>query len=309
MKVYWTGTELNTTATTPGSVACIGSAHWDVFGKIPAPLLVGEDVPGEVLQVPGGVALNVALALSRLGQASLLYSVVGNDRAGHELVERIVEAGIPANCIRRAERGSTDRCVFIEDESGSITGISDCRLLEKNCHFLIHELSNGNSLRESDDAVLIVDGNLSLEALNELATGGTFRKFQINFITASTGKALRARVFLNRSRFTLYMNRKEAERLGARRFRDSQEAARFLSGMGFERVVVTDSERGISDCDNLRLVRANPDRVRHASRVLGAGDNFTAAHVTAGLRGMGRADALAFAAEFAQEFVTFQFGP
>ena len=111
---------------------CIGSVHWDIVGRIPTSLTLGDDIPGEILQIPGGVALNVALALNGLGLPPLIYSAVGDDREGSELLARISSAGLPIRCISKFQCEHTDRCVFIEDDASSITGISDCRMLEKN---------------------------------------------------------------------------------------------------------------------------------------------------------------------------------
>ena len=159
-------------------------------------------------------------------------------------------------------------------------------------------------MKQNHGPILIVDGNLSIEALKELSTEWKFKNVHINFMIASARKAFRAKEFLHRKNFTLYLNRSEAERLSSHSFQDSREAARFVHELGFERVVVTDSGREISDCNHSCLVTANPKEILVETRVLGAGDNFMAAHMTAENQGMDRTDALAFAAGFARNFVT-----
>ena len=52
-------------APAPPRILCAGAMLWDVIGQASAPMTLGEDVPGRIHQRPGGVALNVALALAR----------------------------------------------------------------------------------------------------------------------------------------------------------------------------------------------------------------------------------------------------
>lgn len=48
-------------------ILCIGSVLWDVIGRSDRSMRLGSDVPGRIVRVPGGVAMNIAMALSRFG--------------------------------------------------------------------------------------------------------------------------------------------------------------------------------------------------------------------------------------------------
>ncbi len=283
---------------------CVGSVHWDSVGRISAKLRKGDDVPGEVLQIPGGVALNVSLALNSLGAPPLVCSAVGDDREGEELLARVSSAGLTVRCIYKVPSAHTDRCVFIEDEMNQVTGVSDCRMLENESVCLVHSLTNIDIIDWIPSPTLVADGNLSIDALNELANKPTFKSFQINFMAASPRKAARAMAFSRRQNCTVYLNKKEAEELGSRCFKNSRAAAQFMLELGFSRVIVTDSGRAVVDCDRTSLVTATPGKIPAGMHVLGAGDNFTAAHMTAEKRGFNRSDALDFAIEYAQQFTT-----
>ena len=47
-------------------ILCIGSVLWDVIGRCPDPMKHGFDRAGHIRRHPGGVAYNIAKALSNL---------------------------------------------------------------------------------------------------------------------------------------------------------------------------------------------------------------------------------------------------
>lgn len=282
---------------------CVGSAHWDILGEIPDAVRPGFDFPGSVLRRPGGVALGVAKAINEFGEKPLLWSAVGDDDDGRGLVAALEKDDLPTEGVMMLEGRRTDRCMFILDGDDSVTGVSDCRLLEFAGGRLVRRLAGSGDLRSGDDAVLIVDGNLSVGTLAELSGGGPFEGVRMRFAVASDGKAERAKAFLGRRRTVIHLNRVEAEMIAQREFDSSAAAAGFLVKAGFERAVVSDLHSGVTDCDRTGSVSVNPKRAERAVRVLGAGDRLMAAHLVAEVRGYSRHDALAFAANAARDFV------
>ena len=282
---------------------CLGSMHWDILGKIPDAVRPGVDFPGSVVRKPGGVALGVARAIRNFGERPLLWSAVGDDDDGRGLIAALKNDGLPTEGVIMVEGGQTDRCMFILDGDGSVTGVSDCRLLEFAGSRLARRLAGSGNLRSGEDTVLIVDGNLSAGTLAELSGSGPLEGIHMRFAVASDGKAERARAFLGRRRTTIHLNRVEAEMIAGREFDGSAAAADFLVKAGLERVVVSDLRSGLADCDRTGLVSVNPQRTDRMVRVLGAGDRLLAAHLVAEFRGLSRHDALAFAADAARDFV------
>jgi pseudouridine kinase len=60
-------------------ILCIGSVLWDVIGRTDDTMIVGNDKPGRITRIPGGVALNIAMTLVRFDLTPALLSVVGRD--------------------------------------------------------------------------------------------------------------------------------------------------------------------------------------------------------------------------------------
>jgi len=46
-------------------ILCIGSVLWDIIGRAPRAMRQGSDVAGRITQLPGGVALNIAMTFTR----------------------------------------------------------------------------------------------------------------------------------------------------------------------------------------------------------------------------------------------------
>ena len=277
--------------------------HWDILGEIPDAVRPGFDSPGSVVRKPGGVALGVARAIRSFGERPLLWSAVGDDDDGRELIAALKKDGLLTEGVTTVGSWPTDKCMFILDGDGSVTGVSDCRLLEFIGSFVARRLAESGSLRSWGDAVLIVDGNLSTKTLARLSGDGPFDGVRMRFAVASDGKAERAKAFLGRRRTTIHLNRVEADLIAGREFESSAAAAGFLVEAGFERAVVSDLRSGVADCDRNGSVSVNPKPADRAVRVLGAGDRLMAAHIVAEFRGLSRHDALEFAANAARDYV------
>ena len=85
-------------------ILCIGAALWDIIGRTPAPMRIGSDVAGRITRIPGGVALNIAMALVRAGARPDLLAAVGQDAAGDALVADMAAYGVSVQHLYRAPR-------------------------------------------------------------------------------------------------------------------------------------------------------------------------------------------------------------
>ena len=90
--------------TSTPEILCIGSVLWDIIGRSSSHMRQGSDVPGRIIRVPGGVALNIAMTLRRQGMIPALLSAVGNDPAGQELLADCRLLSIVNEQIARAQR-------------------------------------------------------------------------------------------------------------------------------------------------------------------------------------------------------------
>ncbi|MFU8898153.1 MAG: PfkB family carbohydrate kinase [Roseinatronobacter sp.] len=283
---------------------CIGAAHWDVIGHSPAQIAPGDDVPGQIYQSAGGVALNVARALAQQGHRPALIAAIGQDGAGTALVATIQAAGIETRCLVRSAL-PTDAYIGIEDTNGLIAAIAASRALEGLDIGCLAPLQDG---RLGSDAVpwrgpVVIDSGVSPSLLEALAYAPALEGCDVRLTAASPAKAARLRVFLGRQGCCFYLNLAEAGALCATPFPDSAHAARALLGLGAARVLVTHGPHSATDADAAAVITLPPPAVP-ALRVTGAGDHFMGAHIAQELSGAPREIALRHALNAAAAHVS-----
>lgn len=248
---------------------CIGAAHWDIVARTAHPAPPGADIPGIIRRQPGGVALNVARALARLGQDVTLLSAIGNDSQGDDLIRQLQADGI--NCRQITRLPAATDCYLAVEVNGEIhVAIADCTLLET---------AGPSILRPLDLAAnVIADGNLGEAILARLNSPNLF------CVPASPAKARRLRPSLARGGVTFYANLFEAGALCDRHLANAAQAAGALVRLGAARAIITDGPGEVASYDGTRLCTASPPP--HAPHsATGAGDAFLAAHLVATLTG------------------------
>ncbi|MBV0912146.1 PfkB family carbohydrate kinase [Anianabacter salinae] len=286
-------------------ILCIGSVLWDVIGRTASHMRVGSDVPGRISRVPGGVALNIAMTLRRLGMRPALLSVVGRDAEGDDLIERCGRMGLLTQHLYRSEDLPTDIYMAIEGANGLIAAIADAHSLEEAGDKILRPLADGR-LGTADvpyPGPIALDGNLTEDLLSEIAKSPLFAAADLRVAPASPGKAERLLPLLTHPHATIYVNTEEAGLLTGKRLDGSRAAAEALIARGAARVCVTDGGRPATVAAPEGLVTATPPEVM-VTRVTGAGDTFMAAHVTAEIEGASPQDALARALSVAADYIS-----
>ena len=283
---------------TAPDLLCIGSVLWDIIGRSNAHMRVGSDVPGRITRLPGGVALNVAMAARAYGMTPALLSVVGRDPEGDELVAALDNLGLVTGTLYRSADLPTDRYMAVEGGNGLIAAVADAHSLE----------AAGDKILAPIDAMdfrgpIAVDGNLTQDLLARIASDGRFAGADLRVAPASPGKAERLIPFLANGSATLYVNLEEAGLLLHRDAGDAVAAAQALRARGLRRAVVTDGPRMAAMASAEGTVSRRPPEVM-VTRVTGAGDTFLAAHIAAEARGMDAAAALARAVAAAATYVS-----
>ena len=86
-------------------IICIGSMLWDVIGRSPRRMQAGDDVAGRVYRIPGGVAMNIGMALVRQNLTPVMLSSISRDAPGDLL---IAEAERDDTRARRVEQAIRD---------------------------------------------------------------------------------------------------------------------------------------------------------------------------------------------------------
>lgn len=287
-------------------IICLGAMLWDVIGHSATPLSIGDDVAGHIHQRPGGVALNVALALARLGLAPAILSAVGRDAPGDALVAQTQALGVDTRWLWRDGRRATDLYMAIEAPGGLVAAIADAHGLEAAGNAILTPLSDGR-LGRADAAwggVMVVDGNLTRATLRHIAADPCCAAAQLRIVPASPDKAARLMPLICHPGAVFYINRAEAEALAARPLGDAPEAAEAVTALGAARAIVTDGPHIVADAMRGAPTLTDQPRPLTAQHVTGAGDAFLAAHLGAELGGASRAFALAAALDGAAAHVS-----
>lgn len=286
-------------------ILCVGSVLWDIVGKTPHPLDRGSDEPGRITMIPGGVAMNIAMALRKHDMPVALLTCLGQDYDGDALIREARARGMITDHIHRAANLSTDRYLAIEDETGMIAAVADAHTLEQAGEELLLPLTDGR-LASPDDAwsgTIILDGNFTTFQLGEMAQNPAFSRADIRLAPASPGKARRLIPFLGNDKTTMYVNRGEAESILETEFPTSREAAKALAATGLYQAVVTDSDRAASVALSGRTISMTPPDVT-VRRYTGAGDVFMASHISAELTGKVGMEALNHALDCCADYIS-----
>jgi len=279
-------------------ILCIGSVLWDVIGRSNAHMHKGSDVPGRIVRLPGGVALNIAMAAKAYGMTPALLSVVGRDVEGDELVAALERLGLVTEMLYRSEDLPTDVYMAVEGGNGLIAAIADAHSLEAAGDKVLRPLEGLNFT-----GPIAVDGNLTQDLLGQIAADARFAHADLRIAPASPGKAERLLPFLTHGSATLYVNLEEAGLLLHAQQPDAPTAAETLRKRGLHRALVTDGSRTTA-CAHPGGVIARMPRSVMVTRVTGAGDTFMAAHIAAEAQGADPAAALDRALEAAATYVS-----
>lgn len=291
--------------TSQHDILCIGSVLWDVIGRSDRAMRVGSDVPGRIVRVPGGVAMNIAMALSRFGLRPAVLTAIGRDAEGDELVAAAQVRGIETAFAYRSEDLPTNAYMAVEGANGLIAAIADAHSLEAAGAKILRPLEDGRlgSAQAPYAGAIALDGNLTTELLREIAASALFAAADLRVAPASPGKAERLLPLLTHPRATLYVNLEEAGLIAQTTFETSAAAARELVEKGAHRVLVTNGGKDASVAAANTLITQTPPPVLVA-RVTGAGDTFMAAHIAAEVRGATDEAALDAALDAAAHYVS-----
>lgn len=286
-------------------ILCIGSVLWDVIGRTGAAMRQGNDVPGRITRLPGGVALNIAMTLKRFGLTPALLSVVGTDPEGDELATACDDMGLITGYLLRDARLPTDSYIAIEDQAGLVAAMCDAHSLEAAGDRILAPLFDGRlgSAEAPYDGPVALDGNLTEALLIEVAEHPALRAADLRIAPASPGKATRLTPLLAHPGATLYVNLEEAGLILGTGFDTAHDAADALVAAGATRALVTDGSRSAALGEFAGTISDSPPPVPQ-KRVTGAGDTFMAAHIAAELRGETGADALGTALNAAARYVS-----
>ncbi len=113
-------------------VICVGTAVVDtIFAVDRLPLAPGKNFARSVMQVGGGVAANAAVTVAALGGEGVLWSRVGDDPSGAQIVRELADWRVEVGAVQRVRGVSSSISTVLVDASGDrqIVNYLDPRLL------------------------------------------------------------------------------------------------------------------------------------------------------------------------------------
>ena len=291
--------------TTPAPILVIGAVLWDIVGRSERKMKLGHDVPGLISRVPGGVAMNIAMALRQHNLPVRLLSALGNDAPGRELLQQAAVRGMDASLVHISDTHPTDQYMAIEGANGLIAAIADCHSLERMSDQVIAPMRDGRvaTAQAPYPGLVVCEGNLPATALADIAADPCFSRADMRLAPASPGKADRLAPFVAHGHATIYVNLIEARILLGEKPATARVAAQALVARGLFRAVVTDGAAPAAVADESGVLEGHPAAVE-VRRVTGAGDVFMASHIAAEVSGSTGQDALEFALKCTARYIS-----
>lgn len=263
-------------------VSVIGGANMDIVGYPFEKLRRSDSNPGVVSLSVGGVGRNIAENLARLGNNTKMFTVVGEDIHGENIISESTAAGIDMSHVRRvSEHGTGTYLAILNEENDMDLAIASMDIFTK----LDREYIDENKLILSKSKVIVFDTNLEEHVLHYAVN--LFKDNLLFLDTVSHTKALRAKNVIGHFH-TIKPNRIEAEALTGMEIKDKadlEKAAEHFHGLGVKNVFITLGEEGVfySDGKQQGIMKAKRIVPKNAT---GAGDAFQAALVHAELNNM-----------------------
>jgi len=264
-------------------VSVIGGSNMDIVGYPFNNLKRKDSNPGGVQVSMGGVGRNIAENLARLGAHTKLFTVVGEDIYGEQIIKESQSYGIDMSHVKKVLEEPTGTYLAILDHENDMdVAIASMEIFKKLNTSYLEE--HRHIIQKSQ--AIVFDTNLEEEAFRFGVQ--LFKDNDLFLDTVSHTKALRAKDVIGYFH-TIKPNRLEAEALSGItivREDDLRRAATYFHDQGVKNVFITLGAEGVfySDEQEEGIMKAQKIIPQNAT---GAGDAFQAALVYAALHGYG----------------------
>jgi pseudouridine kinase len=226
-------------------VIVIGGANMDFKCRSAAPMVLGTSNPGQVAASVGGVACNIARNLAKLGVATALMSVVGQDEFGERILREARAAGVDVSLMLMSAKPTGTYVALLDADGDMKAAVSAMDATDDltSSHIAAREAA----IRQA--AMIVADCNLSATALDRLAAICAAAKVPLAIDAVSTRKALRLSGLLKARQpiHLLALNRDEVAVLTGKKVRDDRAlraAAGALHEQGVAHLAIGLSEGG-----------------------------------------------------------------
>ncbi|MGC1687343.1 MAG: carbohydrate kinase family protein [Candidatus Acidiferrales bacterium] len=265
------------------TVACIGGIVVDRKARVIEPLHPGTSNPVTVSSCPGGVVCNIARNFVKLGGNAAIFSRVGQDGAGNQVLQDLASPNLDLSHVTRSPNRPTATYTAVLDEKAQLfIGLADMSIFEE----LDSAWADTIAPAIARSKFWILDTNLPAVTIERLLRA---KKGDATALVdpISVAKSVRVRSVLNEID-VLFPNTKEAAVLSGRAVAtrdDIAEAAAEIRRQGAGTVIMTLGEDGIYVDDGKpgRFIPAIP--ARKVTDVTGAGDALVAGYAHAMIAG------------------------
>ncbi len=238
--------------------------------------VLGASNPGTVRLAAGGVGLNVASILARLGLKVRLVARIGSDADGEMVLAAAKAAGVDTSHIVVApgERTAWYQGTF-DENGGLIIGVADMAIYDR----MTPETIGPAAAAAPASDFWVTDANLPAETLGFLTEQASTVHRPLAALTVSPAKGRRLRLLLSRVTH-LFANRKEADVIIGTaldgRPHDTVGLAGELVAHGAANAVVTDGPNPLGFASRGETPHGLAPLRTNVRSVNGAGDSFAA---------------------------------
>lgn len=272
-------------------ILCIGGAVMDRVLSLKEPGILETSNPASAQETRGGVARNVAENLARLGEATKLLSIVGDDGAADALISATAQSGVDLSHMVRSTNSTTGTYTAIMQPSGNLyLGVADMDIFNQmDAAFVLDNIA-----LVSGAALVFADTNLPPDGLTQLIAHCREQKSQLAIDSVSIPKFKRLPQDLSGISY-LFCNKDEA---AAATGQDQPQAIlTSLLARGVGHAIMTDGANGVylaAKADQLNTIQHLAAPAAEIVDVSGAGDAFVAGT----LHGLNQQYPLSHAAQF-----------
>jgi pseudouridine kinase len=257
------------------SITVFGGATVDRIAMTAGPAVLGASNPGTSRSAAGGVGLNVARNLARLGHSVRLVTRIGADAEGAAILAAAEAARVDMSAADVSETSSTASYQAAFDNAGGLViGIADMAIAEE----MTPATLGPAAARSPAGDLWVIDANLPAATIVFLAGEAQTAGRALAALAVSPVKALRLAAVLDRVTL-LFANRAEAAALlGRVADEDQRTAAKLalgLAGKGLRHAVISDSAGPLAGASG-GVVRAFTPLPAAVRSVNGAGDALAA---------------------------------
>jgi pseudouridine kinase len=219
----------------------------------------------------------VAAGLTNLGIGVELFSIVGDDPTGDQLMTSLASSSIGASGVQRSDSSPTARYTAVLDQNGDLEfGLADMKIFselgDRWCDAHLHSMASHR--------VCLVDANLPAATLRRLIKGMNSRAMML-VDPVSAAKASRLNGTLE-AIDVVFPDRQEAAVLSGLPTGSSKQvetAARRLLELGAKRIVVSLGQEGVCVADSGGVEHRPAFPCKAIGDVTGAGDGLLAGYV------------------------------